>query len=97
MWVRRLCSRAVRGGIFTGSQAYAKALARAGVITEHESKELVEGLAAVAAEWRSDSFVIKPHDEDIHTGAVAALRGQTSWARVRAQPTNGDWASSSAA
>lgn len=51
-----------------GSQAYAKALAKAGVITTQEGKELVTGLGKVADEWASDSFVIDHDtDEDIHT------------------------------
>ncbi len=32
-----------------GSQAYAKALARAGVLTEEEAKTIVEGLGQVSA------------------------------------------------
>lgn len=50
-----------------GSQAYAKALARAGVLTAEEAAQIVEGLSKVAAEWESGSFVIKSGDEDIHT------------------------------
>lgn len=50
-----------------GSKAYAKALARAGVITEEESKQLRDGLDAVGKEWEADSFKIVPGDEDIHT------------------------------
>ena len=49
-----------------GSQAYAKALCRAGVLTAEEAA-IVEGLGAVAAEWGAGAFVIKPGDEDIHT------------------------------
>ena len=50
-----------------GSQAYAKALCKAGVLTAEEASTIVEGLAAVAAEWGAGAFVIKAGDEDIHT------------------------------
>ncbi|MFN8441117.1 MAG: argininosuccinate lyase [Caldilineaceae bacterium] len=50
-----------------GSQAYARALARAGIINEAEAKQIIDGLDAVAAEWASGNFVIQPGDEDIHT------------------------------
>ncbi len=50
-----------------GSQAYARALAGAGIITAAERDALVDGLTRVAAEWASGAFVIKEGDEDIHT------------------------------
>ena len=50
-----------------GSQAYAKALAKAGVLTAEEASTLVDGLDSVAEEWRSGSFKIVSGDEDIHT------------------------------
>lgn len=50
-----------------GSQAYAKALAKAGILTEEEAVAIVEGLDTVASEWGGGTFVIKPGDEDIHT------------------------------
>ncbi|KAI3432886.1 hypothetical protein D9Q98_010468 [Chlorella vulgaris] len=50
-----------------GSQAYAKALAKAGVLTEEEASTIVEGLSKVAGEWEAGSFEIKSGDEDIHT------------------------------
>jgi argininosuccinate lyase len=50
-----------------GSQAYAKALAKAGVLTDDEAITIVDGLAAVASEWADGAFVIKAGDEDIHT------------------------------
>ena len=37
-----------------GSQAYARALAKAGVLTEEEAGTLVAGLDSVAEEWASD-------------------------------------------
>ena len=50
-----------------GSQAYAHALARAGLLTEDEAAQIVAGLERVADEWRADGFVIQAGDEDIHT------------------------------
>jgi argininosuccinate lyase len=50
-----------------GSQAYARAIAQAGIITADEAKEIVAGLAQVGEEWSQGDFVIKPGDEDIHT------------------------------
>ena len=50
-----------------GSQAYARALARAGIITEAEVEHLVQGLDRVAAEWTEGRFQLTPSDEDIHT------------------------------
>ncbi len=50
-----------------GSQAYARALARAGLLTGDETAQIVAGLEEVAEEWRSDRFTIEPGDEDIHT------------------------------
>jgi len=50
-----------------GSQAYAAALARAGILTAAEAAQIVEGLGEVAAEWESGSFVTVEGDEDIHT------------------------------
>lgn len=50
-----------------GSQAYAQAIARAGIITAEEAKEIVGGLGQVGEEWSNGDFVIQPGDEDIHT------------------------------
>lgn len=50
-----------------GSQAYARALVPAGIITQAEADQLVVGLAQVADEWRRGAFTIQPGDEDIHT------------------------------
>ncbi|KAJ3299502.1 hypothetical protein HK104_008691 [Borealophlyctis nickersoniae] len=50
-----------------GSQAFAKALAKSGILTEAERDQLVEGLRKVEEEWASNTFVVKPSDEDIHT------------------------------
>ncbi|CAG9460330.1 unnamed protein product [Pedinophyceae sp. YPF-701] len=50
-----------------GSKAYARALAKAGIITKDEAETLVKGLRQVAAEWADGTFEEKPGDEDIHT------------------------------
>jgi len=50
-----------------GSVAYAKAIVKVGIITEEEGNQLIEGLGAVAEEWKNGTFEIKPGDEDIHT------------------------------
>jgi argininosuccinate lyase len=50
-----------------GSQAYARALARAGIITAAEASQIVNGLEQAAAEWETGVFAIQPADEDIHT------------------------------
>lgn len=42
-----------------GSRAYAKALAKAGVLDAEEAQAIDEGLAKVADEWRAGSFEIK--------------------------------------
>lgn len=50
-----------------GSQAYARELAKIGIVTEAEAEQIVEGLDAVAQEWASGDFELKEGDEDIHT------------------------------
>ncbi|KAG2493597.1 hypothetical protein HYH03_008115 [Edaphochlamys debaryana] len=50
-----------------GSQAYAKALAKAGILTQDEANTIVTGLGTIAEEWKAGAFVIKQGDEDIHT------------------------------
>ncbi|KAF3917807.1 hypothetical protein ABW20_dc0104530 [Dactylellina cionopaga] len=51
-----------------GSQAYAKATCKAGILTESERDTIIDGLEKVKQEWASDTFVIQPDiDEDIHT------------------------------
>jgi argininosuccinate lyase len=73
-----------------GSQAYARALARAGVLTADEAAVIVEGLGRVGEEWRAGSFEIKEGDEDIHTAnerrlseLVGAVGGKLHTGRSR--------------
>ncbi len=57
----------------SGSIAYARAIAAAGVITPEEAESLVAGLERVRAEFEAGSFEIKPDDEDIHTAVERRL------------------------
>jgi argininosuccinate lyase len=57
----------------TASLAYAKALARAGLIDEDERYALLEGLARVRTEFADGGFVAQPGDEDIHTAIERRL------------------------
>ena len=50
-----------------GSVAFAKANAKAGILTQHEADQIVAGLEKVRLEWENGTFEIKPGDEDIHT------------------------------
>lgn len=73
-----------------GSVAYAKALARAGVITAEEAGILQAGLDDIRAEFAEDRFQIQPGDEDIHTAVerrlgelVGAVAGKLHTGRSR--------------
>lgn len=84
---RRMAQEDIRG-----SQGYARALAKTGIITDEERDQLVEGLTKVAAEWAADEFVVVAGDEDIHTanerrlgeiiGSVAGRAQNESIARL---------------
>lgn len=50
-----------------GSKAYARALAKAGVLTDDEAETIADGLTAVGSEWEAGTFQVKAGDEDIHT------------------------------
>jgi argininosuccinate lyase len=65
---KRLAMQDVRGSI-----AWAEAIARAGVLTEDESKRIISGLEAVEAEFESGSFAFAESDEDIHTAVEGRL------------------------
>ena len=73
-----------------GSQAYARALATAGVLTDNEAATLIEGLSKVAREWELGTFEICAGDEDIHTAnerrlteLVGAVGGKLHTGRSR--------------
>ena len=56
-----------------GSIAYAKALARAEIISAHEANEIERGLNLVRDEFARGAFETKPNDEDIHTAVERRL------------------------
>jgi argininosuccinate lyase len=57
-----------------GSMAYARALARAGVITAEEADTILNGLDQIRAEFAGNRFELKPGDEDIHTAVERRLK-----------------------
>jgi argininosuccinate lyase len=65
---RRLYAVDIRGSI-----AYAAALARAGLITAGERRQLVDGLEEIRAEFDRGEFAFEPSDEDIHTAVERRL------------------------
>ncbi|GAB5492539.1 MAG: argininosuccinate lyase [Phototrophicaceae bacterium] len=56
-----------------GSMAYAKAIAKAGVITEEECGRIRGGLNYVLQEFENDKFKFAEGDEDIHTAVERRL------------------------
>ncbi len=50
-----------------GSMAYAKAINLAGIISDEETKQILNGLEQVKQEWENGIFKIISGDEDIHT------------------------------
>ncbi|MEJ2552358.1 MAG: argininosuccinate lyase, partial [Anaerolineales bacterium] len=56
-----------------GSQAWARALAKAGVIGKEEAKILVNGLETILQEFQSGEFEEVESDEDIHTAVERRL------------------------
>jgi len=65
---RRLYDADIRGSI-----AYARALARAQLVSEQERDALIDGLRRVRSEFESQTFVARPADEDIHTAVERRL------------------------
>ncbi len=57
-----------------GSQAYAQALAKAGIITPDEARLLEEGLEKVRQEFDAGQFQFLDSDEDIHTAVERRLK-----------------------
>ena len=73
-----------------GSQAYAKALAKCGILNQQEADTIVEAMGKVAEEWKAGAFIIKQGDEDIHTAnerrlteLVGAVGGKLHTGRSR--------------
>jgi argininosuccinate lyase len=56
-----------------GSMAYARALARAGVISSEEADVLQDGLDEIRAEFDRGSFAVASGDEDIHSAVERRL------------------------
>lgn len=56
-----------------GSMAYAKAICKAGVITEEEASRIRGGLDYVLREFENDEFEFAEGDEDIHTAVERRL------------------------
>ena len=56
-----------------GSQAWVRALARAGVLTGDEAAQIEAGLHSVYAEFEAERFAFVPGDEDIHTAVERRL------------------------
>jgi argininosuccinate lyase len=56
-----------------GSIAYARAIARAGVITPAEAEQIITGLQQVLAEFEAGGFQLHAGDEDIHTAVERRL------------------------
>jgi len=56
-----------------GSRAHAQMLADVGLLTEGESRAILEGLDAVGAEFERGEFTFLPADEDIHMAVERRL------------------------
>ncbi|MCL2669826.1 MAG: argininosuccinate lyase, partial [Syntrophaceae bacterium] len=56
-----------------GSVAHARMLARQGIITAGEAREIVAGLRGILADIEADRFSFSPDDEDIHMAIERAL------------------------
>jgi argininosuccinate lyase len=56
-----------------GSQAWARALARAGLLSDEELKSIQAGLEALLKEFEAGQFEPAPSDEDIHTAVERRL------------------------
>jgi argininosuccinate lyase len=65
---RRLALQDVRG-----SQAWARALGKAGVISPEAMDEIISGLQSIKGDFEAGNFEFKPGDEDIHTAVERRL------------------------
>jgi argininosuccinate lyase len=57
-----------------GSQAYARALAREGILTVDECQTIVDALAEIAREPREPAYFDAAVDEDVHTFVIRKLK-----------------------
>lgn len=56
-----------------GSIAYARAIAKVGILTQGEMTQIIRGLEQVKAEFDAGTFEFKAGDEDIHTAVERRL------------------------
>ena len=56
-----------------GSMAHARMLAKQGIISRKEGKQITDGLEAIAEELVDGKFPLKPELEDIHMNIEARL------------------------
>jgi argininosuccinate lyase len=56
-----------------GSMAWARALARAGIISEEEAGLILHGLETILEEFKQNAFEYQDSDEDIHTAVERRL------------------------
>src|SRR5258705_11023735 len=57
-----------------GSQAFARALERVGILTADERGRIVEAFEAMRNEARSEEFFAGASDEDVHTLVIRKLK-----------------------
>ena len=69
---RRLIDADIRG-----SQAFARALERVGILTSAERDQIVEVFEAMREEARSPEFFLGATDEDVHTLVIRKLKERT--------------------
>ena len=65
---RRLAVQDVRGSL-----AWARALEKAGVLTEEERNQISGGLETIHGEFERQEFIFQASDEDIHTAVERRL------------------------
>lgn len=79
-----------------GSIAFARANAKAGVISEDDFQAIERGLLQVMEEWKQGTFAIMPNDEDVRGHSILLNCSRlTQWTRFIRQ-TNVAWERSSA-
>jgi argininosuccinate lyase len=66
---QRLARQDVRG-----SQAWAEALKKAGLLSEEEHRQIANGLEAIDSEFEEQRFTFEDSDEDIHTAVERRLQ-----------------------
>ncbi|MGI9069958.1 MAG: argininosuccinate lyase [Bryobacteraceae bacterium] len=60
-----------------GSQAYARALSRAGLLTPDECQRIVDAFNEIASEARDPAYFDRAADEDIHTFVIRKLKDKS--------------------